>query len=121
VKLPVEDSPRKNWLVIRLGHTSKTVEPGDAIIAHDEPPPKFPEERGFAVVAIDCLLLETIFGYRLGRHTTLQESRPAFIGVLTQSQPFSASFKDPARAESFFKSVRNSVLHDGETRDGWVV
>jgi len=106
---------------VELRLRKRFVEPADAIITHDEPPPKFPEGRGFAVVAIDCLLLETIFGYRLGRHTTLQESRPAFIRVLTQSKRFSASFKDPARAESFFTSVRNSVLHDGETRDGWVV
>jgi hypothetical protein len=106
---------------VELRLRKRFVEPGDAIIAHDEPQPKFPEGRGFAVVAIDCLLLETIYGLRLGRHTTLPESRPAFIDVLTQNRRFSSSFKDPGRADSYFTSVRNSVLHDGETRDGWVI
>lgn len=97
------------------------VEPADAIIAHDEPSPKFPEGRGFAVVAINCLLLEAIYGYRRGWHTTRQESIVAFREVLTANPHFSASFPESARAESFFRSVRNPLLHDGETRNGWVI
>jgi hypothetical protein len=48
------------------------------------------------------------------------ESRTACIRLLTSSSRF-REFFDAARAGDFFASVRNGLLHDGETRDGWLV
>jgi hypothetical protein len=76
---------------------------------------------GFAILALDCLLLETIEAFRSGmRARNTGESRAACIRLLTSSDHFRQLF-DNARAEQFFTLVRNGLLHDGETRGGWLV
>ncbi len=76
---------------------------------------------GFAILALDCLLLETIEAFRNGKRACNPgESRAACIRLLTASPHF-RQFFDAARAGGFFAAVRNGLLHDGETRDGWLV
>lgn len=79
------------------------------------------QHAGFAVLALDCLLLETIESFRNGRRASNSgESRAACIRLLTESPHFRAHFNEE-RASRFFAAVRNGLLHDGETRDGWLV
>jgi len=76
---------------------------------------------GFAILALDCLLLETIEAFRSGKRArNTGESRVACIRLLTSSVHF-RQFFDDGRAGDFFTRVRNGLLHDGETRDGWLV
>jgi hypothetical protein len=76
---------------------------------------------GFAILALDCLLIETIEAFRRGKRARNPgESRTACIRLLTSSEHF-RQFFDDARASDFFGRVRNGLLHDGETRDGWLV
>lgn len=106
---------------VQLRLTRRFVEPADVIIDHDEPSPAFPEGRGFAVLALDCLLIEAIYGYKRGRRTNVGESGRAFEQTLRGDPRFASSFSEDDRAHSFYISVRNGLLHDGETRKGWVV
>jgi len=80
---------------------------------------ELPMRPGFAILALDCLLIDTIQSFREGR-------------VLTLERGPSASFRDFLRAPAFhqFTSsdrsdfvgyVRNGLLHNGETRDDWKV
>jgi hypothetical protein len=60
---------------------------------------------GFAIPALDHLLNETLQAYE-----TFLTSSPRF------QKYFSLS-----RAQDFYTNVRNGLLHDGESRRGWVV
>ena len=81
----------------------------------------FPQGLGFTVLAIDCLLIEALVGLESGRRTSAGQTAQAFQGFLTSAPRFAESFGDQDRGSKFVKAVRNGVLHDGETRHGWIV
>ncbi len=70
---------------------------------------------GFAVLALDCLLLETLYGFQVGAST--RDTRKAYKTVLT-APPF---YFDDTLAESFYDNVRCGIIHDTETRKGWLI
>lgn len=98
------------------------IKPADSVQEHDKNDNStFPEGRGFAIVAIDCLLLESLYGYETGKRTkTSGETSAAFEDMLTTSALFKDAFAD-GRAKTFGAAVRNGILHDGETRYGWII
>jgi hypothetical protein len=77
---------------------------------------------GFAMLAIDCLLIDTLQSFREGR-TSSNEARStkAFIDFLVERPRFAPEFVSRSRAREFVDNVRNGLLHDGETRGGWRV
>ncbi len=76
---------------------------------------------GFAILALDCLLIETIQAFKNGKHAeTPKESRRAYETFLTSSPRFQKYFSFP-RVQDFYTNMRNGLLHDGETRKGWLV
>jgi hypothetical protein len=79
---------------------------------------KIVEERysGFVVVALDCLLLETLVGFQEGHPT--HKTRSAYVSLLTRSMHFSF---DKDTALSFYENVRNGIIHDAETRRRWII
>ncbi|HEY6290299.1 MAG TPA: hypothetical protein VI455_01900 [Terriglobia bacterium] len=80
------------------------------------------QHSGFAVLALDCLLLEAIQGLRNGKRAAKTgDSCKQFVRVLTTSRHFAAFFGQNDLAARFFSDVRNGLLHDGETRGGWIV
>jgi hypothetical protein len=76
---------------------------------------------GFAIMALDCLLIETIQAFKSGKHAkNPQESRQAYEAFLTSSSRF-GKFFPPTVVQNFYTYIRNGLLHDGETRGGWLV
>jgi hypothetical protein len=77
---------------------------------------------GFAMLAIDCLLIDALQAFREGR-TSGNEARTtrAFVDFLTQRPRFASEFKSTTRAREFVENVRNGLLHNGETGRGWRV
>jgi hypothetical protein len=106
---------------IRLRLRKRFLDPADALIGRDKRFRRIAEGPGFAVLAIDCILIETLFGYERGAHTAVGGTGPAFITFLTQTPCFAKDFGLGDRAAAFGPAVRNGVLHDGETRKGWTV
>lgn len=98
------------------------IRPADAIQEHDKTDAStLPEGRGFAIVAIDCLLLESLYGYEIGKRTQKRgETSAAFKDIFTTKPLFQTAFAD-GRAKTFGAAVRNGILHDGETRYGWII
>jgi len=80
---------------------------------HDE----LPYRPGFAILALDCLLIDTIQSFREGRVSTGEVS-PAQSFKTFLSSPRFSDFKKSDRGE-FFQYVRNAILHNGETRKDW--
>jgi len=73
---------------------------------------------GFSILALDCLLIDTLQSFREGRTTGRAETKASFESFL-RSAPF-ADFNEDDRVRFYF-DVRNGLLHAGETVDEWKV
>ena len=71
---------------------------------------------GFAVVALDCLFLETLVGFQTGHSTT--DTKSAYKQLLANSSHFGFEEKT---ALAFYENVRNGIIHDTETRKKWII
>lgn len=71
---------------------------------------------GFAVIALDCLLLETLHGFMTGQPSKGKCS--VYKQFLSNRKHFAF---DPAVASSFCENVRNGMMHDTETRRKWLI
>jgi cation transport regulator ChaC len=80
---------------------------------------ELPYRPGFAILALDCLLIDTIQSFREGRVTTGNVS-PAKSFKTFLSSPRFADFKATDRGD-FFQYVRNGIFHNGETRKNWKI
>jgi len=76
---------------------------------------------GFTILAIDCLLVETLQAFRMGLTNTRKRSKDMFRRFLTERPRFSQHFKAPQDAEAFWEHVRCGILHQAEVRGGWRV
>jgi hypothetical protein len=74
---------------------------------------------GFAILALDCLLIDAVQSFREGRVSTGEVS-PALSFTTFLASPRFSAFSRRDRDE-FFHYVRNGLLHNGETRGDWKV
>lgn len=81
-------------------------------VRHSDPRMK----SGFAMMAIACLLIETLESFRQGWESTRGISQCAFRIFFTRETRFAAFIP---YADSFYSSVRCGILHQGETTQGW--
>jgi len=74
---------------------------------------------GFAVLALDCLLVETLQQFRMGVPDSDRESRAYFVSFLTETS-FSLHFgEDKSKgslADMFYDQIRCGILHQAETK-----
>ena len=70
---------------------------------------------GFVVVALDCLLIETLVGFMTGEPSRGPDS--LLTGTLGN---VGLQFTEE-QARKFRESVRNGIIHDAETRRGWII
>ncbi len=74
---------------------------------------------GFAIIALDCLLIETLQSFREGRfnpvRATDRKSTQMIVDFLRQRELF-APFFDEAKAKLFCDHFRNGILHQGEVK-----
>ena len=75
---------------------------------------------GFTILAVDCLLVETLEAFRLGLPNSVNGSKEMFRRFLTEQPRFKDHFDRP-RAEAFYDFVRCGILHQAEVRGGWKV
>ncbi len=114
----------RNWEIVISAiedrFTARFIEPADAIQSWDKKATSaFPGGRGFAIVALDCLLLESLNGYETG--SSSNATAATFHKLLTTKSQFAKSFSPLPRAKAFGWAVRHGLLHDGETRQGWII
>lgn len=73
------------------------------------------QTSGFAVLALDSALIETLEQFRRGKaKTPKKQGQEYFVSFLTQTA-FSDHF-DEARAILFYKTIRCGLLHQSEAR-----
>lgn len=85
---------------------------------------------GFAVMALSCLVIDALQAFREGRDS----ENPAIFDCLRKQPATAKSFKDFLAGSRHFRSdftrtiagrfsqdVRNALLHNAETRKGWLI
>jgi len=89
------------------------IEPVDVLIAHE-----IGLERGafgFAILAIDCLLIESLQGFREGVTDHTGKSGALIRKFLAERAEFKALFSSEQIAGDFYKHYRCALLHSGQT------
>lgn len=75
---------------------------------------------GFAIIALDCLLIETLQSFRVGRQNPVRyndrQSSQMIVDFLTQRPSFKSYFDVEAKARVFCDHFRNGILHQGEVK-----
>lgn len=85
--------------------------------------------EGFAIVAIQCSLIEFLESCFQGINYKLKNPAPpheynksgaVFVSFLTERDPFKGKFGD-GLAKGFYESVRCGVLHEARTKGTWLI
>jgi hypothetical protein len=72
---------------------------------------------GFAILALDCIVLESLWGFMNGKAVPRRGEQQVYRDILTGP---SFGWTD-LQSESFRELVRNGIMHDAETRNRWLV
>lgn len=71
-------------------------------------------KNGFSIMALNCLLIETILQFEIGRNNTPTYNRTQYSGFLLKSFP--AIFSTNDSAECFYRDIRCGILHSAQTK-----
>jgi hypothetical protein len=72
---------------------------------------------GFAILALDCIVLESLWGFMNGKPTPLGQGEQVYRDILTG--PHFEFTK--AQSDGFLAQVRHGIMHDAETRRHWLI
>lgn len=91
------------------------LDPVDQLILMEEGLPATRRRFGFAVLAIDCLLVETLGAFVNGYTDTVGKSKATFCEFLMGRSSFKSEFTGD-RAKRFYDNFRCGILHQAETK-----
>lgn len=115
--LQLDDPASPDWaraieiFSTRIG--GRFIEPVDHLIEADEKRPARERRFGFAILAIDCLLVETLGAFVEGLEDTKDRSEDTFCTFLSRRPHFGRHFT-PALARQFYREFRCGILHQAE-------
>lgn len=115
--LKLDDAASPDWNVAISALDSRIREryiaPADFLVAAEKDTPATERRFGFAVLAIDCLLVETLGAFLEGLEGTTGRSKKIFCKFLTSRPQFHKDFPQ-SLAEQFYDEFRCGVLHQAE-------
>lgn len=74
------------------------------------------DKNGFSIMAVSCLMIESLVSFKNGWEDTRNKSEKAFREFLT-TEPEFIEFKELSKP--FYINVRCGILHQSETTSGW--
>jgi hypothetical protein len=117
IALSLDEPASPNWQraieILDARIKARYLDPVDVLIKAEADKPAIERRFGFAVLAIDCLLVETLGAFLLGLEHTEYKSRATFCSFLTTRPAFSPDFT-PALADTFYADFRSGILHQAE-------
>lgn len=102
-----------NTLAARIHE--RYVAPVDFLIASEAIKPPFERRFGFTVLAIDCLLVETLGAFIEGLEDTEGRSKKTFCTFLRTRWQFAGEFTTDDLAQKFYQQFRCGILHQAES------
>jgi hypothetical protein len=76
------------------------------------------DKNGFSIMAVSCLMIESLVSFKKGWEDTKNKSEKAFQEFLTKEPEFT-DFK--GLSKEFYINVRCGILHQSETTSGWKI
>lgn len=76
------------------------------------------EKHGFSIMAISCLMIESLESFKNGWEDTRNKSEKAFKSFFERETEFEI-FRTVS--SQFYKNVRCGILHQSETTNGWKI
>lgn len=121
LELDPDNPKQEDWLkavdVLRDRIHGRFITPAQTLIDVDKGNTQ--QTFGFAILALNCLVIETIQGFRQGVTNHTGQSRPLFRAFLSNWQPFlaclDAGMVPTTKAEEFYKQGRCALHHSGAT------
>lgn len=95
--------------------TERYIDPVEVLITSEKDISASQKRFGFTIMAIDCLLVETIQSFYEGVTNSHGQSQQLFKNFLTQRQNFKDFFKTQAEAGDFYINFRCGILHQAQT------
>ena len=75
-------------------------------------------KHGFSMMAVACLMIETLFCFQKGRRKTGEAGGVVFATFFSSSNQLDVF---AGYGDQFYTNVRCGILHQGETYDGWLI
>jgi hypothetical protein len=91
------------------------LDPVDFLIASEEAKVGSQRRFGFTVLALDCLVVETLEAFIEGLEDTDGQSKKVFRTFLRTRKQFAAEFATDDIANRFYEQFRCGILHQAET------
>ena len=113
---PTSGGWRKAVSILRARIEDRYLIPADRLVNAEKNKSAHRRRYGFAVLALDCLLVETLGAFVEGRTDTERKSRKVFSAFLRTREPFAAHFAAPGVAERFYDEFRCGILHQAEIK-----
>mgnify|MGYP000847671356 CR=1 FL=1 len=76
------------------------------------------DKNGFSIMAVSCLMIESLVSFKNGWEDTKNRSERAFRQFLTTEPEFD-EFKELSK--QFYINIRCGILHQSETTSGWKI
>lgn len=117
-KLKLDDHTSTDWItavkILESRINERFIEPIDHLIATEETLSASKRRFGFTVLAVDCLLIETLGAFIDGLADTEGKSKTTFCKFLTSRPLLKSDFTEDL-ANKFYKEFRCGILHQAET------
>jgi len=117
--LKLDDAASLDWnvaiSVLDRRIRERYIAPADFLVAAEKTTPALERRFGFAILAIDCLLVETLGAFIAGLENTRGRSEEIFCQFLTSRSQFRDNFSQ-SLAGQFYDEFRCGLLHQAEVR-----
>jgi hypothetical protein len=116
--LDLDSAERPDWAaaisIFERRIRERYIEPIDQLISVDLP--KRPAERkfGFAILGLDCLVVETLSAFIEGLEDTIGKSKSVFRNFVRTRTRFKDIFTTDEIADQFYTEFRCGILHQAE-------
>jgi hypothetical protein len=105
--------------ILELRIEGRFLEPIRQLLKSEEDRPPKDRKYGFSIMAILCLLIETLQSFIEGKGHTQGKSKEMFIRFFTEDEPFKTKMKvTPEVATKIFYEIRCGILHQAEITGG---
>lgn len=118
-KLDLSNYKNSDWAIAidildkRL--SERYVEPVEILQNHEKEKSAHEKKFGFTILAIDCLLIETLQSFYEGITDSTGKSKLLFKHFLQQRDNFKQLFMDELDVNYFYNNFRCGILHQGQT------
>ena len=117
-RLKLDDPNSADWVtaidILAARIHERYIEPVDFLIASEANKPASERRFGFTVLAIDCLLVETLGAFIEGFEDTNGKSKKTFCAFLRTRKQFAAEFTTDDLTKNFYEQFRCGILHQAE-------